>query len=159
MMYTWFYLSYFKSKDKSEWLVVPAIVFCAFAFDLLSAVFLGIAFSTFIFVGSFFQSGVVKYVADGVMVHSSIERPLRSSEFLNENGDVIQIMVLQNYLFFGNATAVFAFIDSKFQTTASVDEHNDDPLSGLSQRPQFFIIDLTLVTGMDTSTVLSLIHI
>jgi MFS superfamily sulfate permease-like transporter len=57
MIYTWFYKSYFKTKDKSEWMVVPAIVLCAFVFDLLSAVFLGIAFSTFIFVGSFFRSG------------------------------------------------------------------------------------------------------
>ena len=57
MIYTWFYKSYFKTKNKSEWLVVPAIVFCAFMFDLLSAVFLGIAFSTFIFVAAFFRSG------------------------------------------------------------------------------------------------------
>ena len=57
MIYTWFYMSYFKIKDKYEWMVVPAIVVCAFVFDLLSAVFLGIAFSTFIFVGSFFRSG------------------------------------------------------------------------------------------------------
>lgn len=57
MIYTWFYKSYFKTQDKFEWLVVPAIVFCAFAFDLLSAVFLGIAFSTFLFVAAFNRSG------------------------------------------------------------------------------------------------------
>ncbi len=57
MIYSWFYQSYFKTKDKSEWMVVPAIVLCAFIFDLLSAVFLGIAFSTLLFVGSFFRSG------------------------------------------------------------------------------------------------------
>ena len=96
MIYTWFYKSYFKTKNKSEWLVVPAIVFCAFMFDLLSAVFLGIAFSTFIFVAAFFRSGkctsggpdwkiwssntrfyegVVKYVANASVIHSTIERP------------------------------------------------------------------------------------
>lgn len=58
LIYPWFYQSYFKTKDKSEWMVVPTIVLCAFIFDLLTAVFLGIAFSTFIFVGSFFRSGM-----------------------------------------------------------------------------------------------------
>lgn len=61
MTYTWFYKSYFKTQNKLEWLVVPLIVVCAFAVDLLSSVFLGIAFSTFIFVTSIFRSGVVKY--------------------------------------------------------------------------------------------------
>ena len=61
IIYTWFYMSYFKTQDKLEWMVVPLIVVCAFAVDLLSSVFLGIAFSTFIFVTSIFRSGVVKY--------------------------------------------------------------------------------------------------
>lgn len=73
MIYTWFYKSYSKTKDKSEWLVVPTIVFCAFAFDLLTAVFLGIAFSTFIFVGSFFRSGKYKWIIQ-ITVSSSIDR-------------------------------------------------------------------------------------
>ena len=91
MIYTWFYKSYFKTKDKSEWMVVPMIVVCAFTVGLLSAVFLGIAFSTFLFVAAFFRSGVVKYVADGIAIQSTIERTFKSSEWLNENGDLIQV--------------------------------------------------------------------
>jgi hypothetical protein len=149
MIYTWFYKSYFKIKDKSEWLVVPGIVVCAFVLDLLSAVFFGIAFSTFIFVGSFFRSGVVKYVANGSVIHSTIERPFRGSEWLNENGDVIHVLVLQNYLFFGNASAVYSYIGTLFQSDVADEDGNDEVL----RKPRFLIIDLTLVTGMDTSTV------
>lgn len=149
MTYTWFYKSYFKTKDKSEWMVVPAIVICAFAFDLLSAVFLGIAFSTFIFVASFFRSGVVKYVANGVIIHSTIERPFKSSDWLNENGDLIQIVVLQNYLFFGNSSSVYTYICTMFEEK----DRNDEECDEGARRPEFLVIDSTLVTGMDTSTV------
>jgi hypothetical protein len=148
MIYNWFYKSYFKTKDKLEWLVVPLIVIAAFALDLLSAVFLGIAISTFIFVAAFFRSGVVKYVANGIVIHSTIERPFRSSEWLNENGDLIQVLVLQNYLFFGNASSVYHYIEVFFQGG------NRDGESGKEKRrPLFMILDLCLVTGMDTSTV------
>jgi len=55
IMVTWLYESYFKTKEKAEWFVVPVIVILAFALDLLSAVFLGIAMSTFFFVAAFFR--------------------------------------------------------------------------------------------------------
>jgi sulfate permease, SulP family len=144
MMWNWFYKSYFKAKDKIEWMVVPSIVVVAFALDLLSAVFIGIAFSTFIFVAAFFRSGVVKYVATGQAIHSTIERTFRMSEWLNENGDLISIMVLQNYLFFGNASSVYNYICSLFT--------GDDKQTPDERKPKFLILDLTLVTGMDTST-------
>lgn len=168
MIYTWFYKSYFKTKDKSEWLVVPAIVFCAFVFDLLSAVFLGIAFSTFIFVGSFFRSGkcshqllwtyrlgimashrfssfvgVVKYVANGAVIHSTIERPYRKYEWLLDNGDFIQVLVLQNYLFFGNASTVYSYIASMFDRIEN--DTGGDQLE--TRKPKFLCMDLALVTG------------
>ncbi|KAG7357640.1 cyclic nucleotide-binding protein [Nitzschia inconspicua] len=148
MINTWFYKSYFKTKDKSEWMVVPAIVVCAFVLDLLSAVFLGIGFSTLIFVAAFFRSGVVKYVATGKVINSTIERTFRMSEWLNEEGDLIQILCLQNYLFFGNASSVFNYIGVSFEIGTEKDGG-----SSKRRKPEYLILDLTLVTGMDTSTV------
>jgi MFS superfamily sulfate permease-like transporter len=151
MIYNWFYKSYFKTKDKLEWLVVPLIVVAAFVLDLLSAVFLGLALSTFLFVAALFRSGVVKYVANGIVIHSTIERPFRSSEWLNENGDLIQVLVLQNYLFFGNASSVYNYIGILFQSHQNDSEMEDDTTN--RRRPLFIVLDLTLVTGIDTSTV------
>jgi MFS superfamily sulfate permease-like transporter len=163
MIYTWFYKSYFKTNDKFEWMVVPAIVLCAFVFDLLTAVFLGIAFSTFIFVGSsnrsgefntqmhfrpflrwlFLQvsqhsafTGVVKYVANGAVIRSTIERPFRKGDWLSDNGDFIQIIVLQNYLFFGNASTVYNYIASMF--LRSVDSDNADSFA--CRKPKYLIL-------------------
>eukprot|EP00533_Pseudo-nitzschia_delicatissima_P009457 CAMPEP_0116083310 /NCGR_PEP_ID=MMETSP0327-20121206/3201_1 /TAXON_ID=44447 /ORGANISM="Pseudo-nitzschia delicatissima, Strain B596" /LENGTH=1114 /DNA_ID=CAMNT_0003574181 /DNA_START=152 /DNA_END=3496 /DNA_ORIENTATION=+ len=147
MTYTWFYKSFFKTKDKMEWIVVPIIVVCAFALDLLSAVFLGIALSTFIFVGAFFKSGVVKYTANGQSINSTIERPFQMSDWLNENGDRIQVLCLQNYLFFGNASSIYSYIFALFEMNTQVEQ------SFLKPESKFLILDLTLVTGMDTSAV------
>eukprot|EP00536_Pseudo-nitzschia_multiseries_P014892 jgi/Psemu1/262507/estExt_Genewise1Plus.C_7830008 len=148
MTYTWFFKSFKKTKDKLEWIVVPAIVVCAFALDLLSAVFLGIAFSTFIFVGAFFRSGVVKYVANGKSINSTIERPNSiMSQWLNDNGDRIQVICLQNYLFFGNASSIYNYVFELFESNGA------NEVSFVKSKSRFLILDLTLVTGMDTSTV------
>lgn len=145
---TWFIKSYFKTKEKMEWLVVPLIVVFAFGIGLLQAVFLGIALSTFLFVAAFFRSGVVKFAASGLSVRSTIERPVSSAQWLDENGDQIQIVILQNYLFFGNASSILAYISSMFEHS---DEDADD--RNLPPLPKYVVLDMALVTGIDTSTV------
>ena len=51
----WFFLSYRKTQDLTEWLVVPFIVAFSLIVGFLNAVFLGVGISTFIFVASFFR--------------------------------------------------------------------------------------------------------
>lgn len=120
----------------------------AFVVGLLSAVFLGIAMSTFLFVAAFFRSGVVKFVANGITLRSTIERPVRVAKWLDQNGDLIQILVLQTYLFFGNASSAQHYIASMFE-----DPVDDLDILFLPPIPRMIILDLTLVTGMDTSAV------
>lgn len=149
IMITWFFKSYQKTLDKLEWLVVPVIIISAFVVGLLSAVFIGIAASTLLFVAAFFRSGVVKFMASGVTIRSTIERPFISGDWLDRNGDLIQILVLQNYLFFGNASSILAYITTVFEDSSNDDEFDFE----LPPLPTFVILDFTLVTGMDTSTV------
>eukprot|EP00548_Thalassiothrix_antarctica_P012186 CAMPEP_0194155466 /NCGR_PEP_ID=MMETSP0152-20130528/64686_1 /TAXON_ID=1049557 /ORGANISM="Thalassiothrix antarctica, Strain L6-D1" /LENGTH=1083 /DNA_ID=CAMNT_0038862353 /DNA_START=98 /DNA_END=3349 /DNA_ORIENTATION=- len=150
----WGYESYLKTKEKIEWLVVPIIVVCAYVMGLLQAVFLGVALSTFLFVAAFFRSGVVKYLSNGLVVRSTIERSLDASKWLDIHGDKIQVVVLQNYLFFGNSYSMLEYISEMFEekdvagsNLLSTSHHSSPPF------PKYIILDLTLVTGMDTSTV------
>mmetsp|Transcript_5493 Transcript_5493/g.11249 ORF Transcript_5493/g.11249 Transcript_5493/m.11249 type:complete len:1101 (-) Transcript_5493:2-3304(-) len=148
MMDSWLIKSYFRTKEKTEWLVVPIIVVFAFVVGLLNAVFLGVAMSTFIFVAAFFRSGVVKYLSNGLSVRSTIERPPNAAEWLDKNGELIQILILQNYLFFGNSSSILAYISSMFEDPdPSIDPVFVPPI------PKVIVMDLTLVTGMDTSSV------
>jgi hypothetical protein len=154
MTATWFFKSYQKTSDKMEWLVVPVIIVAAFAIGLLNSVFLGIAASTVLFVASFLRSGTVKFMASGLTVRSTIERPFLSGDWLDQNGDQIQILVLQNYLFFGNASSILAYITTMFEEPeAEASFHDDDADYELPPMPKFVIVDFTLVTGMDTSAV------
>ncbi len=148
MTWTWFVRSYFKTKNKTEWLVTPLIMILAFAVGVLQSVFFGLAMSTFLFVAALFRTGVVKYVANGITIRSTVERVAKDANWLDHNGDLIQILVLQNYLFFGNASSIFGYITSIFEVQSpGIDPHFVSP------KAQYLILDFTLVTGMDTSAV------
>jgi len=157
----WGYESYLKTKEKAEWLVVPIIIICAYVMGLLQAVFLGVGLSTFLFVAAFFRSGVVKYLSNGLVIRSTIERSLDASRWLDLHGDKIQVVVLQNYLFFGNASSMLEYISNMFEEENENNNHTEleafsTPLQShhhSSPPPKYIILDLTLVTGMDTSTV------
>lgn len=129
----------------------PFIVIAAFSVGLLSAVFLGLALSTFFFVGSFYRSGVVKYAANGIMMRSTIERPPNMAQWLDDNGDYIQILVLQSYLFFGNATSVLKYVGTMFE---EIDEEKFEyGASSFPPIPKVLLLDFSLVPGMDGSAV------
>lgn len=76
----WLIKPFKRSTDKVEWLVAPAIIIFAFTVGLLPAVALGIALSTFFFVAAFYRSGVVKFISNGLNVHSTIGRNVADGE-------------------------------------------------------------------------------
>jgi sulfate permease, SulP family len=150
-LHGWFFKSFRKTQSKIEWLVNPFIVLTASFVGLLSSVFLGIALSTFFFVAAFYQSGVVKYEASGITIRSTIERATRTARWLDTNGDLIQILVLQSYLFFGNATSVLNYVRSMFEETEDEKDRRDD--FDLPPLPKVVVLDFSLVSGMDGSAV------
>jgi MFS superfamily sulfate permease-like transporter len=136
---------------KSEWAVTPIIVVCTFVVGSLQSVALGLALSTFIFVGTLNKHGVVKFIATGLTVHSITERSAEDAAWLDQNGDLIQLLVLQSYIFFGNAYSCLSYVNSMFE---ELPEHITKKLSfPLPPFPQYIIIDMTLVSGVDTSSV------
>jgi CRP-like cAMP-binding protein/anti-anti-sigma regulatory factor len=144
----WFFGAFRKTQDTTEWLVVPIIVGFSLVIGFLNAVFLGIGISTFVFVAAFFRVGIVKFHATGKDIRSRIERSMSQSVFLNENGDQIQVLVLQNYLFFGNAGKLCNYIATMFEEV----EENEVDFS-VPPMPKVVVIDFSLITGLDTSTV------
>jgi SulP family sulfate permease len=150
MTATWFVRSYKNTKQKWEWMVAPLIVVLTFLVGLLNAVFLGVALSTFIFVASFYRSGIVKYLANGLALRSTIERGHREAAWLDQNGDLIQILVLQNYLFFGNAQSLLSYITTMFDES---DLDASQNLVAIPPAPLYIIMDFAIVSGMDTSAV------
>jgi len=151
LMYSWFYQSYKKTKNKLEWSVVPLIMIFSYVVGILESIALGVAAATFIFVPSLFKSGIVKFNSNGQSLRSTIERSNRDALWLDQNGDLMQVLVLQNFLFFGNASSLSNYISTMFE---------DSPITNntaikyyIPPKPKYVIIDMTIVTGMDTSAV------
>lgn len=94
------------------------------------------------------RSGVVKFAASGASVRSTIERSPIVSLWLDQNAEQIQILVMQNFLFFGNASLLNSYVVGMFADAA----YDLDPLLE-APSPKIIIVDLALVTGMDTSAV------
>ncbi|KAL7532451.1 hypothetical protein ACHAXR_004636, partial [Thalassiosira sp. AJA248-18] len=141
---SWFIKSY--QKSATEWVVVPIIVIVSLTSGMLQSVGVGLGASTLVFVASFYRAGVVKFIANGLTIRSTIERNHEDNHWLDQNGDMIQLLVLQNYLFFGNASSISKYIQSMFDDEAGFD---DD----LPPIPKYVILDLSIVTGIDTSAV------
>jgi len=147
MLNTWLVKSY--QKDiVHEWVVVPLIVIVALFYGMLASIGCGLAGSTIIFVGMFYRAGVVKCIANGLMIRSTVDRNLEDNEWLDQNADMIQILVLQNYLFFGNAKSICRFVQTMFDEPQDISDHHDLP-----PIPKHIIIDLSIVTGIDSSAV------
>lgn len=97
-----------------------------------------------------FTQGAVKFIGNGLTLRSAVERGVRESEWLDQHGDWIQIVVVQNYLFFGNGQSLLTYITTMFE---------DDPIEttnlgiAIPPKPKCLILDFTLVSGMDTSAV------
>lgn len=81
-------------------------------------------------------------------VRSTIERPTKVARWLDQSAVQIQILVIQNYLFFGNASSMISY----FMTMFAEPDETVDPIF-VTPCPKIVIVDLTLVTGMDTSAV------
>lgn len=146
---TWLFDSYFKTKDKLEWIVGPLLVILSFAYGLLIAIFIGVAASAVLFVSKVYHTGIVRFVGNGLTVHSTVERGMQETSWLDLHGDLIQILVLQNYLFFGNCKSVLRYVVTMFSDDSCSSGSLQDPLPV----PRFLIIDVSMVTGMDTSSV------
>jgi MFS superfamily sulfate permease-like transporter len=145
---SWFVQSYQKTARAYEWCVVPFIVVSSLTVGMLASVGLGVGASTFLFVSSFYQAGVVKFIANGLTIRSTIERGWEDNEWLDQNADLIQILVLQNYLYFGNATSCLNYISSMFDDDGVMESDVELP-----PIPKFVILDMSIVTGIDTSAV------
>ena len=148
---TWFIKPLYKMDNLLEWSVVPFIAMFSLLVGFLNAVILGIGVSTFLFVTDFFRVGVVKYDASGLEIRSRIERSLVQSVWLDTHGDGLRVLVLQNYLFFGNASSVLRYIETMFEEIPIMESIRlEYPIPSI---PAVLVLDLSLITGMDTSAV------
>ncbi len=127
-------------------ILVVAIPIIAVNFGYLEAAGLGVIASCIIFAVKYSRIRVVKHDLTRREYGSYVERSPEQLAFLKQNGDLIRILWIQGYLFFGTANRLY--------------ESSRARLSGSETRPiHFLLLDLSNVTGIDSSSVYSFVKL
>ena len=121
----------------TDLLVIFIILAGVAVLGILEGVAIGIFMATVLFVHSYSQLSVVKSAMDGAEHVSNIDRHKNEQAYLDQHGELIQIFVLQGFVFFGSANQLL----EKIKLIINGDRANK----------RFLVIDFNHVDGVDSS--------
>jgi len=119
-------------------LVICIILVTVAVFGILEGVAIGVVLATVLFVHKYSQLSVVKSAMDGAEHVSNIDRHRDDQAYLDAHGNLVQLFVLQGFLFFGSASRLLSQIKLVLD--------GGDP-----KTKRFLVIDFTRVDEMDSS--------
>ncbi|EKF57605.1 cyclic nucleotide-binding protein [Agrobacterium albertimagni AOL15] len=131
---------------RMEWLVVLAIPLGMAAFGFMGGMALGLALSIATFVYNYARLSVIRVNASLRERKSSIDRPPAENSLIELEGEQVQVLELQEFLFFGTAEQIIEAIRCRQQDR-----------SRLSLR--FVVIDFRRVSGMDAAAAATFVKI
>ena len=121
-------------------LVICIILVTVALFGILEGVAIGVLLATVLFVQKYSQLSVVKSAMDGAEHVSNVDRHKDDQAYLDKHGGLVQLFVLQGFLFFGSASRLLEKI-------MLVVDGGDTAIK------RFLVIDFTRVDEMDSSAV------
>jgi sulfate permease, SulP family len=139
----WVYDAYFKFS-KPDYSVVIMILVIVGSFGYLQGVGAGIIAAVVLFVINYSRISVVKHALSGANMRSNVDRPERHHRLLRQKGEQVYILKLQGFLFFGTANSLLNQVKDR------IDSEELSPM-------RFLLLDFHLVSGIDSSAVLSLL--
>lgn len=122
----------------TDTLVILIILATVALYGVLEGVAVGILLATVLFVRRYSMLSVVKTQMNGAEYVSHIDRHVDHQEFLDKNGHLVKIFVLQGFLFFGSANQLLQKIRHSFEG-----EGGDEK--------RYLIIDFARVVDVDSS--------
>lgn len=141
----WSYDSWYK-LPKLDYVLVMAILIVIATFGFLEGVMLGIAAAILTFVFDYSSISVVKHILSGITYQSNVSRPIDQQCFLKSKGELIYILQLQGFLFFGTSYRIIKETHKRL---------NDTKL----ELPRFMVVDFRFVTGIDATALLMLMRL
>ncbi len=137
----WVYDGWFK-LPKLDYFLVWVIILSIALIGFLEGVAIGIFVAIFLFVNKYRQIDVVRHSISGKHYQSCMVRPRLYQQLLKKNGNLIRILELQGFIFFGTASQLNDQIHALLETKT---------------KPQikYVVLDFLLVTGVDSSALLS----
>lgn len=135
-----------RQLPRTEWLVVIAIPLGMIAFGFMGGMALGLGLSIVTFVYNYARLSVIRVNASLRERKSSIDRPPAENSLIELEGEQVQVLELQEFLFFGTAEQVVEAIRQRLQDRIR-----------LSLR--FVVIDFRRVSGMDAAAAATFVKI
>jgi SulP family sulfate permease len=130
-----------RSLPPVEFGVVLVIVAVFIARGFLPGVVVGLVLAVVLFAVSYGRIELVREVAFGETYHSNVDRPPGERAALQAMGDLVQILRVNGFVFFGSANGLLERIRKRVDAA---------PL-------RFLVIDMRRVTGVDSSAVVSFV--
>jgi SulP family sulfate permease len=143
LLIRWVYQAWFEFPPVDYALIVVILVIIA-VWGFLQGVGAGIVICCFLFIFNYSRNPVIKYAFSGATHQSNVNRSFPQQSVLRQKGDRTYILALQGFIFFGTANALLEQLRQRL-------ENPDLP------NLQFVVFDFRLVSGLDSSAVLSFI--
>jgi SulP family sulfate permease len=121
-----------------EWLIVVMILAVVAIVGFMQGLAVGLLVSIAVFVFNYSRLPVVRLSASGVEQRSSVDRSPAAMKHLSRNGDAIEVVQLQGYLFFGTADRM---VDHVRRRLAETDR----------AKLRFLVLDFRHVSGADSA--------
>ncbi len=141
MLQDWLWKSR-RQLSSSEWLTVLAIPLGMVALGFLGGMALGLALSVVTFVYNYASLSVIRAEASSRARRSSVDRPIAENALLDREGGRVQVLELQEFLFFGTAEHVMDRIRQRLRDQARL-------------RLDHVVIDFRRVSGMDAAAAIT----
>ncbi len=135
-----------RSLPRVDYLVVLFILVLVATVGFLESVGAGVVVAVALFVVNYSRVDVVRWQLDAATHPSNVDRPREQVEALRARGAAILLLKLQGYLFFGTANGLLERVKRR------LDDPGPPPLA-------WAIADFALVSGIDSSAVLSFVKL
>lgn len=140
-LFEWIYEAWFKFP-RIEFAIILSILGVIILRGYLEGVVAGLVLAIILFAINYSRVPVARYALSGAEYSSRSTRSPHARQVLNEHGSELYVLKLQGFLFFGTADKLFEQIRA----------HTLNPALPL----RFVVLDLSLVSGMDSTATLSI---
>ncbi|UBF30414.1 cyclic nucleotide-binding domain-containing protein (plasmid) [Kovacikia minuta CCNUW1] len=131
---------------KTDYGIVLLIMAIVVMFGFVVGVVVGLVIAIILFALNYSRVSVARYSRSGASLSSHRKRPPNQERMLHEEGEKTHVLTLQGFIFFGTANQLFTQIRQRVHTPN---------LPAL----QFLVLDFRLVTGLDSSAVVSFVKL
>jgi sulfate permease, SulP family len=139
----WVYDAWFK-MSKRDYIIILLILVAMNGIGVLQGVGLGLLLAIGLFVYDYSHTSVIRHALSGDCFHSNVDRPPSYNQYLRDHADLIYILELQGYIFFGTVNKML------YQVQKRINEPGHPGLRSI-------VLDFGHVSGLDSSAVMGFV--